>query len=126
MPPFFLTVRRIENYTTSDGDGDVPVDFIVIVDAVVLSPHNPSITVTEPVLTSNGVPYEDYPNDDLRRTQDPTVVLEAASTVRALGSALRFDDQPGYSYLCNDPFICEGHQHDYVFVWSPVQCPGLG
>ncbi|KAI0280360.1 peptidyl-prolyl cis-trans isomerase [Russula aff. rugulosa BPL654] len=76
-------VRRIENYTTSDGD--VPVDPIVIADAGELSPDDPSIT--EPVVASDGDPYEDYPEDDLRDTQDPKVAFEAASILRTLGNA---------------------------------------
>jgi peptidyl-prolyl isomerase D len=78
-----LAARRIENYTTSDGD--VPVDPIMIVDAGELSPDDPSLT--EPVVATDGDPYEDYPEDDSRDTQDPKVALEAASTLRALGNA---------------------------------------
>jgi peptidyl-prolyl isomerase D len=73
----------MENYTTSDGD--VPVDPIVIADAGELLPDDPSIT--EPVVASDGDPYEDYPEDDLRDTQDPKVALEAATTLRTLGNA---------------------------------------
>ena len=79
----FLTVRRIENYATSDGD--VPVDPIVIVDSGELSPSDPSLT--EPVIASDGDPYEEYPEDDPRDTQDPKVALEAASSLRMLGNA---------------------------------------
>jgi len=76
-------VRRIENYKTSDGD--LPVDPIVIADAGELSPSDPSLT--EPVVASDGDPYEDHPEDDSRDTQDPKVALEAASTLRTLGNA---------------------------------------
>src|SRR6266403_607633 len=68
LPPFFLTVHRIENYTTSDGD--VPVD--PIVDVGELSPDDP---------------YKDYPEDDFCNTQDLKVALEAATTLRTLGNA---------------------------------------
>lgn len=81
--PPFLTVRRVEGYATSDGD--VPVDPIVITDAGELSPSDPSLT--EPVVASDGDPYEDHPEDDSRDTQDPKVGLEAASTLRTLGNA---------------------------------------
>jgi len=83
LPVPFLTVRRVEDYTTSDGD--VPVDPIVIADAGELSPSDPSLT--EPVVASDGDPYEDHPEDDSRDTQDPKVALEAASTLRTLGNA---------------------------------------
>src|SRR6267154_4319705 len=82
-PPILLTVRRIEDYATSSGD--VPVDPIVIADAGELSPSDPSLT--EPVVASDGDPYEDHPEDDSRDTQDLKVVLEAATTLRTLGNA---------------------------------------
>jgi peptidyl-prolyl isomerase D len=76
-------VRRIENYSTSDGD--VPVDPIVINDSGELSPEDPSLTET--VVAFDGDPYEDYPDDDSRDTQDPAVALEAARVLRELGTA---------------------------------------
>lgn len=82
VPFLILTARRIENYTTSDGD--VPVDPIVIADAGELSPDDPSLT--EPAVASDGDPYEDYPEDDSHDTQDSKVALEAASTLRTLGN----------------------------------------
>ena len=78
-----LTVRRIENYSTNSGD--VPTDPIVITDAGELSPSDPSLTET--VVASDGDPYEDYPEDDSRDTQDPAVALEAGRTLRELGTA---------------------------------------
>ena len=39
-------------------------------------------------------------------------------------SALRFDENPDYSYLrklLRDLFIREGYQYDYVFDWSTAQ-----
>jgi peptidyl-prolyl isomerase D len=79
----FLTVRRVENYSTSSGD--VPSDPIVITDSGELEPSDPSLT--EPVVASDGDPYEDYPDDDHRNTQDPAVALEAARLLRELGTA---------------------------------------
>ena len=78
----FLTVRRVENYATSSGD--VPVDPIIITDAGELSPSDPSLSET--VVASDGDPYEDYPEDN-NSEQDPSAVLEAARTLRALGNA---------------------------------------
>jgi len=57
----------------------------MITDAGELLPSDPSLTET--VVVSDGDPYEDYPDDDSRDTQDPAVVLEAARTLRELGTA---------------------------------------
>jgi len=76
-------IRRIENYSTSDGD--VPTDPIVITDSGELLPSDPSLT--ESVVASDGDPYEDYPDDDPHDTQDPAVALEAARVLRELGTA---------------------------------------
>ncbi|KAH9968179.1 peptidyl-prolyl cis-trans isomerase Cpr7 [Russula dissimulans] len=76
-------VRRVENYPTSSGD--VPADPITITDAGELSPSDPSLLET--VVASDGDPYEDYPDDDSRNTEDPAVALEAARALRELGTA---------------------------------------
>ena len=78
-----LTVRRVENYSTNSGD--VPTDPIVITDAGELSPSDPCLTET--IVASDGDPYEDYPEDDSHDTQDTAVALEAARTLRELGTA---------------------------------------
>ena len=39
------------------------------------------------MVASNGDPYEDYPEDDSRNTEDPAVALEAARVLRELGTA---------------------------------------
>ncbi|KAI9513376.1 peptidyl-prolyl cis-trans isomerase Cpr7 [Russula earlei] len=83
-------VRQIENYPTSSGD--VPADPIVIIDAGELSPSDPSLA--EPAVASEGDPYEDYPDDDERNTQDPAVALEAACALRELGTARWKDGAP--------------------------------
>jgi len=57
----------------------------VIVNAGELSPSDP--TLSEPTVAPDGDPYEDYPEDESRDTQDPKVVLEAARTLRTLGNA---------------------------------------
>jgi peptidyl-prolyl isomerase D len=38
-------------------------------------------------VASDGDPYEDYPEDDTRDTQNPAVALEAARMLRELGTA---------------------------------------
>jgi len=48
-------------------------------------PSDPSLSET--VVASDGDPYEDYPEDDSRDTQDPAVALEAARALRELGTA---------------------------------------
>ena len=65
----------------------MPVDPIVITDAGELSPSDPSLS--EPVVASDGDPYEDYPEDnaDGGGAQDASAVLEAARVLRALGNA---------------------------------------
>ncbi|KAH9996234.1 cyclophilin-like domain-containing protein [Russula vinacea] len=76
-------VRRIENYATSSGD--VPADPIIITDAGELSPSDS--TLSEPVVASDGDPYEDYPEDNAEGTLDANAALEAARALRALGNA---------------------------------------
>ncbi|KAI0305101.1 cyclophilin-like domain-containing protein [Multifurca ochricompacta] len=83
IPYPLSTVRRIENHPTSDGD--VPTSPIVITDSGELSPSDPSLS--EPAFTSEGDPYEDYPEDDERDTQNPAAALEAARVLRELGTA---------------------------------------
>jgi hypothetical protein len=80
-----LTVRKIENYATSSGD--VPVDPITITDAGELSPSDPSLSAPAVVASSDGDPYEDYPEDNEDGTPEPSAVLEAARTLRALANA---------------------------------------
>lgn len=82
-PYTLLTVRRIENYATSSGD--VPADPIIITDAGELSPSD--ATLSEPVVASDGDPYEDYPEDNAEGTLDANAALEAARALRALGNA---------------------------------------
>jgi peptidyl-prolyl isomerase D len=74
----------------------VPADPITITDAGELSPSDPSLSET--VVAPDGDPYEDYPEDDSRDTQDPAVALEAARLLRELGTA-RWKDGAGADAL---------------------------
>ncbi|PAV18254.1 peptidyl-prolyl cis-trans isomerase [Pyrrhoderma noxium] len=76
-------VRRIENHKTSDGD--VPTVPFTIAASGVLSPDDPSLS--EDASTANGEdPYEDYPEDDDRETDNPEVSIEIATKLKALGN----------------------------------------
>ncbi|KAH8112906.1 cyclophilin-like domain-containing protein [Phellopilus nigrolimitatus] len=77
-------VRRVENHPTSDGD--VPTVPFTIAASGVLPPDDPSLAEAAPA-TSDEDPYEDYPEDDDRDTQDPAVALAAAAALKALGNA---------------------------------------
>lgn len=82
-PPPFL-VRQIENYPTATGD--VPTSPIVIADCGVLSPDDPSLSET--ATADNGDPFEDYPEDEDRDTDQPEIALEIAQAVREVGNKL--------------------------------------
>jgi len=77
-------VRHIENYPTSSGD--VPKDPITIASCGVLSPDDPSLTLSTE--SASGGVYEDYPDDEERDVQDPAVALKIAGEVRELGNKL--------------------------------------
>lgn len=74
-------VRQIENYPTSTGD--VPTSPIVIANCGVLSPDDPSLSET-----NDGDPFEDYPEDEDRDTDQPEIALEIAQAVREVGNKL--------------------------------------
>ena len=77
-------MRQIENYPTSTGD--VPTSPIVIADCGVLSPDDPSLSET--ATADSGDPFEDYPEDEDRDTDQPEVALEIAQAVREVGNKL--------------------------------------
>lgn len=77
-------MRQIENYPTSSGD--VPEAPIVIANCGQLPSDDPSLK-DEPQAQS-GDPYEDYPVDEDRDTEDPKVALEIAGVVREVGNKL--------------------------------------
>ena len=83
-------VRRVENLPTSSGD--VPSEPVIITDSGELSPTDPSLS--DPAVAADGDPYEDYPEDDTRDTQNPTVALEAVRLLRELGAARWKDGAP--------------------------------
>ncbi|KAJ7595017.1 peptidyl-prolyl cis-trans isomerase [Mycena floridula] len=76
-------VRQMENYPT--GSGDVPEAPIVISKCGVLSPDDPSLVEDA---ASGSDPYEDYPDDEDRDTQNPEVALEIAKNIREVGNKL--------------------------------------
>lgn len=78
------TVRQIENFPTASGD--VPTSPIIIADCGVLSPDDPSLK--EVPEAQAGDPYEDYPVDEDRDTENPEIALEIAKVVREVGNRL--------------------------------------
>ncbi|CAA7266288.1 unnamed protein product [Cyclocybe aegerita] len=77
-------VRQIENNPTSSGD--VPTLPVKIVDCGVLAPDDPSL-VDDPMSQADD-PYEDYPADEDRDTENPEVALQIAKDVREVGNKL--------------------------------------
>jgi peptidyl-prolyl isomerase D len=74
----------MEHYPT--GSGDVPTAPIIISDCGVLPPDDPSLK--EDPTANLEDPYEDYPTDEDRDTENPEVALEIAKAVRDLGNKL--------------------------------------
>ena len=81
---FLLPVRQIENYTTTSGD--VPTAPIVIADCGVLSPEE--LAQLSTTKSDKVDPYEDYPTDEDRNTENPEVALQIAKDVREFGNQL--------------------------------------
>ena len=81
---FYLQVRQVENYPTSSGD--VPSSPIIISDCGVLSPDDPSLQ-DDPAAQA-GDPYEDYPEDEDKDSENPEIALEIAQGVREIGNKL--------------------------------------
>ncbi|KJA23928.1 hypothetical protein HYPSUDRAFT_184637 [Hypholoma sublateritium FD-334 SS-4] len=77
-------VRQIENYPTSTGD--VPTTPITIADCGILSPDDPSLKEDPESLV--GDPYEDYPVDEDRDTENVEIALQIAKAVREIGNKL--------------------------------------
>ncbi|KAI5120531.1 hypothetical protein M0805_004539 [Coniferiporia weirii] len=75
-------VRRMEHHPTTDGD--VPTVPFTIAGCGVLSPDDPSLS-EETLVSSSEDPYEDYPDDDDRNSEDPDIALEIATKLKALG-----------------------------------------
>ncbi|TDL27754.1 peptidyl-prolyl cis-trans isomerase [Rickenella mellea] len=74
-------IRQIERYPTSEGD--VPTSPVVIEACGQLSADDPSL-VTE---TADGNdPYEDFPEDEDRDTEDPKVTLKIATELKEIGN----------------------------------------
>ena len=78
------TVRQIENYPTASGD--VPTAPITIADCGILSPQDPSLK--EDPASQADDPYEDYPVDEDRDTENAEVALQIAKAVREVGNKL--------------------------------------
>ena len=79
-----ITVRQIENFPTASGD--VPTSPIIITDCGVLSPEDPSLK--EDPEAQAGDPYEDYPIDEDRDSENPEIALQIAKAVREVGNKL--------------------------------------
>jgi len=80
----FLPVRQIENFPSASGD--VPTSPIVIADCGVLSPEE--LAQFDSTRHSKGDPYEDYPLDEDKDTENPDVALQIAKDVREYGNQL--------------------------------------
>ncbi|KAH6910662.1 peptidyl-prolyl cis-trans isomerase [Coprinopsis sp. MPI-PUGE-AT-0042] len=78
-------VRAIENNPTASGD--VPIEAVVIEDCGVLAPDDPSLS-QETTVSTDGDPYEDYPEDEDRDTNDASAVFEMAKSIREVGNKL--------------------------------------
>jgi peptidyl-prolyl isomerase D len=76
-------VRQIEHYPTAS---DVPTAPIIIADCGLLSPDDPSLQDDPKAKLED--PYEDYPSDEDRDTENPEVALEIAKAVREVGNKL--------------------------------------
>lgn len=87
-------VRQIENYPSNTGD--VPKSPIVISDCGELSPDDPSLT--EAAEAPGGDPFEDYPDDEDRDVQEPTIALEIAKAVRDIGNKLFKEGKPDEAF----------------------------
>ena len=83
-PHFFLPVRQIENFPT--GLGDVPSEPIVIANCGVLSPEE--LADFDGAKGDKVDPYEDYPIDEDRDTENPEIALQIAKDVREYGNQL--------------------------------------
>ena len=104
----------------------------MITDAGELEPSDPSLTET--VVVSDGDPYEDYPEDDFRDTEDSAVVLEAARTLRELGTA-RWKDgsaadalakwQKALRYLDVHPVLPDDAPSELVDEFTALRTPLL-
>ncbi|TFK29488.1 peptidyl-prolyl cis-trans isomerase [Coprinopsis marcescibilis] len=79
-------VRAIENNPT--GPGDVPIQPVVIENAGLLSADDPYLTTETTPQSVDGDPFEDYPEDEDRDTNDAAVVLGFAKTIREIGNRL--------------------------------------
>ncbi|KAF8152981.1 cyclophilin-like domain-containing protein [Crassisporium funariophilum] len=76
-------VRQIENYPTASGD--VPTTPITITDCGVLSPDD---VHADDMMIDSGDPYEDYPVDEDRDSENPEIALQIAKAVREVGNKL--------------------------------------
>lgn len=123
-------MRQIENYPTSTGD--VPTSPIVIADCGVLSPDDPSLSET--ATADNGDPFEDYPEDEDRDTDQPEIALEIAQAVREVGNKLFKEGktqaalekyQSVFTHL--SPWLPELFDNELAFqnpfvTWISIQC----
>ncbi|KAF8816328.1 hypothetical protein BYT27DRAFT_7184179 [Phlegmacium glaucopus] len=77
-------VRQIENFPTASGD--VPTSPIIIADCGVLSPEE--LAEFDSTKGFKSDPYEDYPVDEDKDTENPEVALQIAKDVREYGNQL--------------------------------------
>jgi len=79
-------VRKIERYPTK---GEVPTSPVVIADCGEISWDDPSLKEdADAAAAAAEDPYEDYPVDEDRDTENPEVALEIAKVVRDVGNKL--------------------------------------
>ncbi|KAF9484054.1 peptidyl-prolyl cis-trans isomerase [Pholiota conissans] len=124
------TVRQIENFPTASGD--VPTSPIIITDCGVLSPEDPSLK--EDPEAQAGDPYEDYPIDEDRDSENPEIALQIAKAVREVGNKLfkegRTEEalqkyQKSLRYLDVNPVLPEGTSEEIKEGYNALFAPLL-
>jgi peptidyl-prolyl isomerase D len=123
-------VRQVENYPTSSGD--VPTTPITISDCGLLSLDDPSLQ-TEAAAQS-GDPYEDYPVDEDKDTENPEIALQIAQVVREIGNTLFKNGQAeealqkyqkSLRYLDVHPVLPEGSSQELQDKFNALLAPLL-
>ncbi|KIM41336.1 hypothetical protein M413DRAFT_445361 [Hebeloma cylindrosporum] len=123
-------VRQIENYPTSSGD--VPTTPITIADCGVLSPDDPSLQ--DDAAAQAGDPYEDYPVDEDKDSENPEIALQIAQAVREVGNKLFKEGkteealqkyQKSLRYLDVHPVLPEGSSQELQDKFNALAAPLL-
>jgi len=123
-------VRQLENYPTSSGD--VPSTPITISDCGMLSLDDPSLQNDAAAQSED--PYEDYPVDEDKDTENPETALQIAQVVREVGNSLFKNGQPeealqkyqkSLRYLDVHPVLPEGSSQELQDKFNALLAPLL-